>query len=103
MKLPDIHENLLNPTAATDKIQLMKSKNTVGIVESITTYEIISSDDGGNLHKPSFMFWWLFMAFLIKLSLRHRKMCLKQINSKVKAESDKYLAVYQLVLYKSDL
>ena len=39
------------------------------------------------------------MVFLLKLSLRHRKMCLKQINREVKAESDKYLAVYQLVLY----
>ena len=40
MKLPDIsvvHENLMNPNALTDKIRLVKSKNTFGIVESITT------------------------------------------------------------------
>ena len=42
-----------------------------------------------------FMFWLLFMAFFMKCSLRHWKMCLKQIISKVKAESDKQLAVYQ--------
>ena len=88
-----------NSSLKTDEIPLRILSWTSSTNNDLSTnnynYLINNSNDGYNPHKPRFYVLITFYGVLMKRSLRHWKMCLKQIISKVKAESDKQLAVYQ--------